>query len=310
MALNILITGGSGFIGSHLADKLLSKGNKVVVIDNYATGRRDNLKNHNNLKIIEGTIVNKDLVYKLLEENNINMVIHTAASYKDPNDWLEDAKTNVLGTAIIVQGCLKFNISRLIYFQTALCYGTKPLETPITLDHYRFPEGSSYSISKTAAEYYVELSGLNYTTFRLANVYGPRNVSGPLPTFYQRINNNKHCFVVNTRRDFVYIDDLVEVVMKSIENTVEGTFHISSGSDISIKDLWNATVKALDIKYDVEERDKNQDDAPSILLDPSKTNETFDWKAKVNLEDGVKNTIEYYKRYGINETFTHLTNDK
>lgn len=309
MAQNILITGGSGFIGSHLADNLLSSGKNVVVIDNFSTGRRDNLKEHKNLKVIEGTIADEEVVLKIFEENNIDTVIHTAAAYKDPNNWVEDSKSNVLGTAIVVKACMKYNIKRLIYFQTALCYGTKPLENPITLEHHRFPGGSSYAISKTAAEHYVELSGLNYITFRLANVYGPRNVSGPLPTFYQRISDNKSCFTVNTRRDFVYVDDLVRLVIKSIDSNVNGTFHISSGSDISIKEMWDATVKALNISYDVEERERNPDDAPSILLDPSNTNNTFDWKTEISLEEGVKRTIEYYKEYGINETFTHLTNN-
>jgi UDP-glucose 4-epimerase len=309
MVKNILITGGSGFIGSNLADLLLADGKNVVVIDNYSTGRRDNLNEHTNLKIIEGTIADEELVFKLLEENNIDTVIHTAASYKDPENWIEDSKSNVLGTAIVVKGCMKYNINRLIYFQTALCYGTKPLENPITLNHQRFPEGTSYAISKTAAEHYVELSGLNYITFRLANVYGPRNVSGPLPTFYQRIKDNKSCFTVNTKRDFVYIDDLTRLVIKSLDSDVNGTFHISSGSDISIKEMWDATIKALDIEYDVEERERNPDDAPSILLDPIKTNETFDWKTEVSLEKGVEETIEYYKEYGINETYTHLTNE-
>lgn len=307
--MNILVTGGSGFIGSHLVDNLLKKeNNKVVVIDNYQTGRRDNLKEHPNLIIKEGTIYDKDLVFNLVSDNKINLIVHTAASYKDPNNWEEDAKTNVTGTINIVKACLKYNVKRLIYFQTALCYGTNPLESPITLEHPILPGGSSYSISKTTAEQYIHLSGLDYVTFRLANVYGPRNISGPLPTFYQRISNNKSCFVVDTKRDFVYVDDLVKVVIKAIDGEGNGTYHISSGQDISIKELWDATIKSLNIEYDVEEREKNPDDAPSILLDPSRTNETFSWKADTNLEFGVNKTIEYYKQYGITETFTHLTN--
>ena len=304
----IFITGGSGFVGSHIADKLLENGDFVLVIDNYETGRRDNLKEHSNLVVIEGTIADKDLVDKLLEEHNIEIIVHTAASYKDPNNWYQDTLSNVLGTANIVQCAKKHNIKRIIYFQTALCYGTKPVENPITLNHPILPEGSSYSISKTAAEQYLHLSGLDYVTFRLANVYGPRNISGPLPTFFQRIHQNKSCFVVNTRRDFVYVDDLVEVVLKAVDGVGHGSFHVSSGSDISIKEMWDATISALKINYDVEERERNPDDAPSILLDPSVTNKTFDWKANTPLNIGVDNAIKYYKEYGINETYTHLTN--
>ena len=198
------------------------------------------------------------------------------------------------------------DIKRVIYFQTALCYGTKPLENPITLNHPILPGGSSYAISKTAAEHYLHLSGLDYVTFRLANVYGPRNISGPLPTFFQRIGQKKSCFVVNTRRDFVYVDDLVDVVEKAIDGQGSGTYHVSSGSDISIKEMWDATLKALDIEYPVDEKERHPDDAPSILLDPSHTQNTFNWSAKIPLEEGTKNAIEYYKEYGIEETFTHL----
>jgi UDP-glucose 4-epimerase len=303
----VLITGGSGFIGSTITDKLLSRGDFVVVIDNYETGRRDNLKTHENLVIVENTIANLQIVDELVSKYKVDLIVHAAASYKDPNNWEKDSLSNILGTVNIIKSAIKYNVKRIIYFQTALCYGTKPLENPITLNHPILPEGSSYAISKTTAEQYIHLSGLDYVTFRLANVYGPRNISGPLPTFYQRIGQNKSCFVVNTKRDFVYIDDLVEVVMKAIDGQGSGTFHVSSGKDISIKELWDATLKSLNIEYPVEEKEKNPDDAPSILLDPSKTFETFSWKTNTLLNDGVKNAIEYYKVFGIEETFTHLS---
>ena len=287
----ILVTGGSGFIGSHLVDNLLNNGDFVVVIDNYETGRRDNLKSHENLIIVENTISNKDFLDNLFKKYEIEIVVHTAASYKDPNNWEQDTLSNVLGTVNVVQCAKKYNVNRIIYFQTALCYGTKPLENPITLNHPILPEGSSYAISKTAGEQYIHLSGLDYVTFRLANVYGPRNISGPLPTFFQRIKQNKSCFVVNTRRDFVYIDDLIEVVMKAINGSGSGTYHVSSGSDISIKEMWDATLSALDIKYDVEERERNPDDAPSILLNPKKTNDTFRWNTTTSLKTGVKHIV-------------------
>ena len=305
--MNILITGGSGFLGSHIADKLLSRGDSVVVIDNYETGRRDNLTQHPSLTIVEGSIADGELLDGLFSKHSINFVIHAAASYKNPENWAQDAKSNVLGTVNVVKSCLKHNVKRIVYFQTALCYGTKPLEQPITLNHPILPGGSSYSISKTAGEQYINLSGLDYVTFRLANVYGPRNISGPLPVFYSRLTNDKKCFVMDTRRDFVYADDLVRVVIKAVDGTGHGTYHVSSGSDISIKDMFDATTSALDMGLiDVEVRPRLADDAPSILLDPSKTNSTFDWEAETELVDGVKSAVEYYHKFGIKETFTHL----
>ncbi len=307
--MKILITGGAGFIGSHIADCLINRGDKVLSIDNYATGRRDNLTAHKNLTIVEGTIADANLVNDVFDDFQPDIVIHAAASYKDPNNWAEDSRTNVTGSAIVTQAAQRVGAKRLIYFQTALCYGLKPLEQPITLNHPILSQGSSYAISKTAGEQYIELSGIDYISFRLANAYGPRNLSGPLPTFFHRLTSNKPCFVMNTRRDFIYVSDLVDVVMKAIDGQGErGAYHISSGSDYSIKELFDATVKALQIELeqDVEVRERNPDDAYTILLDPSKTNKDFNWKVTTPLETGVQAAIEWYKQYGITQTYTHL----
>ena len=191
MSRKILITGGAGFVGSHLADRLLQKGDTVLVIDNYATGRRDNLTPNPNLTIIEGSISDSKLVNETFDQFQPDYVVHAAASYKDPNNWEEDALTNAAGTAIIVQASERLNIKRLIYFQTALCYGLHPVEQPITLNHPINPSGSSYAISKTAGEHFIFLSSLDFVSFRLANAYGPRNMSGPLPTFYSRLTSGK-----------------------------------------------------------------------------------------------------------------------
>jgi len=311
--MNVLITGGAGFIGSHLADKLLIEGHKLMVIDNYQTGGRDNLTPYANLEVIEGTIADGQLVDKLVDAFCPDYIVHAAAAYKDPDNWLEDAMTNVVGTINVVKAAVNCKVKRIIYFHTALCYGLTPLEQPITLKHPLFsggyPGGSSYAISKTGGEQYIELSGLDFISFRLANGYGPRNISGPLPTFYQRLTTGKQCFVMDTRRDFVFVDDIVDVVIKSLNGMgSRGYYNISSGADCSIKELFDATLKALDIKLDreVEVRPRGPDDVYSILLDPSKTKRDFNWEATTSLEDGVSKAIEWYRTHEINQTFTHL----
>jgi UDP-glucose 4-epimerase len=313
--MKVLITGGAGFIGSHLTDKLLAMGHEVLVIDNFATARRDNLSPHPKLTLVEDTIANQKCVDEVFQSFKPEIVVHAAASYKDPDNWVEDVNTNVLGTVNIVKASQKENIRRIIYFQTSLCYGLKPLEQPITFNHPLFSGGysggSSYAISKTAGEQYIELSGLDFISFRLANAYGPRNLSGPLPIFFSRLTQGKQCFVVDSRRDFIYIDDLVEVVLKAIDGVGEkGYYHISSGTDYSIKELYDAVVDALglpeELKNQVEVKPRGKDDAPSILIDPSKTERDFKWKVKTPLKEGVKKAIEYYKVYGVTQTFTHL----
>ncbi len=310
--MKIYITGGAGFIGSNLADRLLARGDEVLALDNYETGRRDNLKPQAKLQIVEGSIADRALVMKTMADFKPDLVVHAAASYKDPEAWATDAEVNVLGTANVAQAAVAAGCKRMIYFQTALCYGLKPLEQPITLNHPILPAGSSYSISKTAAEQYIELSGLDYVTFRLANAYGPRNLSGPLPTFFSRLTTGKACFVMDTRRDFIFIDDLVDCVMGAVDGKGKGAYHISSGSDFSIKELFDETIHALRINLErpVEVRERHPDDAPTILLDPSRTAQDFGWKVKTPLREGVARAIDYYKAKGITQTFTHLTQPK
>jgi UDP-glucose 4-epimerase len=309
--MKILITGGGGFIGSNLADRLLSEGHEVLTVDNYATSRRDNLTPQDRLTIVEGSIADEAFFNGVVDDFGPEAIVHAAASYKDPDAWEEDARTNALGTAIVVKAAERTGVQRFIYFQTALCYGVKPEEQPITLNHPLRPYDSSYAISKTAGEDYVRLSSLNWVSFRLANVYGPRNLSGPLPTFFSRLTQDKPCFVTDTRRDFLFVTDLVDVVVKAIDGAGSGAYHVSSGSDVSIKELFDATTSALGLgEIDVEIRPRAADDAESILLDPSRTNADFDWKTSVSMEDGVAQAIEWYKANGIEQTYTHLKEEE
>src|SRR5215207_925965 len=268
--MRVLITGGAGFIGSHLAEALVERGDEVLVIDNFATARRDTIQEGSDLELVEGTIANEAVVADAFSRIQPDVVAHAAASYKDPDAWSEDAATNAVGTANVVKAAREAGVRRLVYFQTALCYGLHPLEQPITVDHPLRPEESSYAISKTAGEYYVRLGGLDWVSLRLANAYGPRNLSGPLPTFFQRLTSDRPCFVMETRRDFIYVQDLIELVQE------------------------------------VEVRPRDPDDAYTILLDPTKTHQEFSWTAQTPLEEGVAAAVDWYREHGIEQTFTHL----
>lgn len=306
--MRVLITGGCGFIGSHVADRLVARGDETLVIDNFETGRRDNLTAGDRLTILEGSITDEALMQRAFDEFRPDAVLHAAASYKDPDNFTGDADTNVVGTVLTVRNCQRLNVKRLIYLQTALCYGD-PVEQPITLKHPIEPSKSSYAISKTAGEMYIQLSGLDYISFRLANAYGPRNLSGPLPTFYHRLTSGKPCFVMDTRRDFIFVSDMVDIIEKAIDGSGKrGAYHISTGKDFSIKELFDATVASLDIKLDteVEVRQRNPDDVYTILLDPSQTLRDFGVVPSFPLQEGVRRTIDYYKQRGISQTYTHL----
>lgn len=307
--MKIFISGGCGQVGSHIAELCLERGDEVIAIDNFATGRRVHLpEKHERLRFIEGSIADKALIDSLFAETKPDAVVHTAASYKDPNDFYNDTLTNCVGGANLVRASLDQKVGRFIYFQTALCYGTKPLHNPITLEHPKFPANSSYAISKTTAEDYIEISGLDYVSFRLANVIGPRNVSGPLPIFFQRLSEGKKCFVTTARRDFVFVQDLARTVIKAIDGTGSRAYHFSSGTDVSIKELYDDVVAAMKLaEYpEPEIRELGPDDAASILLDPSRTFADFGKIEFTPLKETVRAGVEYFQKFGVHGGYTHL----
>ena len=304
----VVVTGGLGQIGSHIVEMLLERGDKVIAIDNLATGRREHLAEHPNLTIVIDTIADKAMVDKLVGDFRPDAIVHTAASYKDPDDWYNDTLTNCVGGSNIVNAAKQFGVGRFVYFQTALCYGLKPSQQPIRLDHPRLPGTSSYAITKTANEFFLELSGVDYVTFRLANVVGPRNVAGPLPIFYQRLKDNKQCFVTEARRDFVYVKDLARVVLRAVDGVGHGAYHFSSGKDIAIQELYNAVVEAMDVpgRPKAEVKALGPDDVFSILLDPSRTFQDFGDIEFTPLQETVSSAIKYYQQHGTLGEYTHL----
>jgi UDP-glucose 4-epimerase len=310
--MKVIVTGGCGQVGSHVVEMLLERGDQVVAIDNLATGRREHLESHVNLKVVIDTIADKGMIDDLFEDFKPDVVVHTAASYKDPDDWYNDTLTNCVGGSNLVKAAVVNKVQRFIYFQTALCYGVKPIEQPITLSHPKFPANSSYAITKTANEDFIEISGLDFVTFRLANVIGPRNVSGPLPIFFQRLKDGKKCFVTKARRDFVFVKDLARNVIKACDGVGQGAYHFSSGTDVAIMELYDEVVKAMKIEeYPVPDvHELGPDDAPSILLDPSRTYQDFGKIDFTPLEITVKEAIEYFKEHGTLGEYTHLKLEK
>src|SRR5260370_17868848 len=130
--MKVFVTGGSGMVGSSLIDWLVARGDEVAGIDNFATGRRDNLQPHPRLHLVEDSITDARVVNGLIGDFRPEVVIHTAASYKDPDNWEADALTNCVGSANGARAARDPKAGRLIDFQTALCYGTKPVQHPVT----------------------------------------------------------------------------------------------------------------------------------------------------------------------------------
>ena len=208
--MRILLTGGAGCLGSNLVEHLIPLGHQILVIDNFATGKREVLPPVEELQVVEGSVADHDLVERCFADFAPSHVIHSAAAYKDPDDWREDAATNVTGTINVVKAAQRAEVRRFVYFQTALCYG-RPATVPIPVDHPLRPF-TSYGVSKTAGEQYVMLSGLPAVSLRLANVTGPRLAIGPIPTFYNRLKSGKACFCSETIRDFLDMSDFLSIM--------------------------------------------------------------------------------------------------
>jgi nucleoside-diphosphate-sugar epimerase len=310
--MKIFVSGAAGQVGSHVVDEALGRGDEVVGIDNFETGRPEHVAKSKNYRFVEGSIGDTALINKVFAEFKPEVVVHTAAAYKDPDDWVTDVQTNTMGMVNLVNASKNEDVKRFVYFQTALIYGVKPDENPVSLNHPRRVDNSSYSISKGAAEDYLVLSGLDYVTFRLANVVGPRNVSGPLPIFFQRLSEGKKCFVTPARRDFVFVGDLVKAVIRAADGTGSGAYHFSSGGDVAIIELYDAVVKAMGIADypEPEIRELTPDDAASILLDPSRTVADFGKIDFTPLETTVWNAVKYYQEFGVTGGYTHLKSNK
>jgi len=295
-----------------MAELHLARGDDVMVVDNFETGRRIHLPDvHEQLTVAEGSIADRELIDRLVGRFKPDVLIHTAASYKDPDNWYGDMLTNGVGGVNLIRAAEANKVGRFIYFQTALTYGTNPREHPITLAHPKDPGNSSYAISKTVTEDYLALSRLDYVTFRLANVIGPRNVSGPLPIFFDRLKQGKRCFVTAARRDFVFVKDLARTVLKAADGVGRGIYHFSSGSDVAIVELYDAVVKALKLNAypEPERRPLARNEAPSILLDPSRTFADFGRMEFTPLEQTVREAVAYYEAYGVQGGYTHLQHD-
>lgn len=304
--MRLLITGGAGCLGSNLIERYLPHGHDICVIDNFATGKQKAIPEQPGLEVIEGTVADAHLIEKTMERFRPSHVIHSAASYKDPDNWVEDAATNVTGAINIVRACENNNVERLINFQTALCYG-RPTTVPISIDHPTAPF-TSYGISKTAGEAYILQSSVPAVSLRLANICAPRLAIGPIPTFYKRLKEGKDCFCSDSVRDFLDINDFFSLMDRILtEEFATGVYNVSSGMGHSIHEVFEAVCTYLEISTpDVPILPVGDDDVREVVLDPAKTHEAFDWQAKVSFTETIHNQLRWYDKFGVNDVYSHL----
>ena len=304
--MRVLITGGAGCLGSNLIEHWLSAGHDIHIVDNFATGKRQVVPR--DVELTEGSVANAAVVDHAIASFRPDVVVHSAAAYKDPSDWREDAATNVIGSINVARASEAAGVRRLINFQTALCYG-RPDTVPIPVTHPLRPF-TSYGVSKTAGELYLLQSTVPVVSFRLANVAGPRLAIGPIPTFYKRLKAGQPMFCSDTVRDFLDMTDFLSLMDQAIEPSAPtGVFNVSTGEGHTIKDVFDAVSAYLDIapSSPVPVVPPGADDVPQVVLDPSATERAFQWRAKVSFRDTVENQLRWYDKHGVTDVYSHLT---
>lgn len=309
--MRILITGGAGCLGSNLIEHWLPKGHEILVIDNFATGKREVVPAMPGLRVVEGSVVDAGLVDREFSAFRPEVVVHSAASYKDPQDWREDAATNVTGSINVVRAAEMCGAARLVNFQTALCYG-RPTIVPIPVTHPLAPF-TSYGVSKTAGEQFMLMSKVPVVSLRLANITGPRLAIGPIPTFYKRLQAGQKCFCSDTVRDFLDMTDFIALMDLIVQgNTAGGVFNVSTGDGHSIKEIFDEVADYLKITLSeaVPVVPPGPDDVPAVVLDASATERAFGWKARIGFKDTIHRQLDWYRQHGVSDVYSHLSSPK
>jgi UDP-glucose 4-epimerase len=304
--MKIFITGGAGCLGSNLVEHWLPRGYKLCVLDNFSTGKREVLPLIKNLNVVEGSIEDAVAVDNIISDFKPDVVINSAASYKNPDDWIADTQTNVIGPINIAKSCERNNVRQIINFQTALCYG-RPIELPIPITHPTMPF-TSYGVSKASGENYLLMSKVPTVSLRLANITGPRLAIGPIPTFYKRLKSGQSCFCSDSRRDFLDMEDFFSLMDKIILSTGRrGVYNVSTGTSHSIKEIFDLVVSHLQLpNQEVPIVAVGDDDVAEVVLDASETKIAFDWEHKYQFEDIIKRQLLWYDDFGVSDVFSHL----
>lgn len=291
---NVLVTGGAGFIGSHVCDLLLEKGYRVIVVDNLSSGFDYNL--NKNAKFYNMDINSLDL-RKVFEENKIDYVFHFAAqanvsfSTKYPTI---DATENILGSINILQLSKEFGVKKFIPASTAAVYGA-PKHLPVDENHDTICL-SFYGISKLTMEKYVELFGIDYIIFRFANVYGPRQSAhgeaGVVAIFADKMKNNEDIIINGDgkqTRDFVYVSDIAQACLSAIQSDVKNEIiNVSTNEVISINKLFELMSKNYNYLKQASHGPERFGDIKHSTLDNKKCTKLLGFTPKTSIEEGLK----------------------
>lgn len=297
---SILVTGGAGFIGSHLAEKLINEGYNVIIIDNLSRGNLNNLLNvRESVKFIKGDIRDYNLMNDLIK--NSEVIFHLASlsrvipCIKDPELCF---KVNVEGTEIIARLSSKYG-KKLIFSSSREVYGTAKY-IPVDEDHPLNPE-NSYGISKVYAEKIIETYAknykLSYVILRLSNVYGERDFDRVIPIFIENALNNKSLIVygVDKLLDFIYIDDVVNALVKSMYVNENYILNIGSGVGTRILELAELIKRTVNRNVNIVIKEKRKGEVDKFVANIDRAKKILKWTPKISLENGLKHMIDSLK---------------
>ncbi|MBM7096832.1 SDR family NAD(P)-dependent oxidoreductase [Bacillus sp. H-16] len=307
----VLVTGGAGFIGSHVVDMLLKKKMNVVILDNLSTGTLKNLDSSlDEVSFCEGSITHMEAVQNVFQLHpDIDHVIHMAAQSKvgpSLENPVADAGVNITGTINLLECSRKANVRTFIYASSAAVYGETSV-LPIKEQHEVNPL-SPYGVSKLAAEEYVKTYGRLYDMevkcLRFANVYGPRQSaateSGVITIFIEDLINGKRPVIFGDglqTRDFIFVKDVARAVCQWIDEKSDSfVYNVSSGEETSIEELLKVICESMGQDYSPRFEKERPGDIKRSYLDNVSLCRESSWTVDVPLNKGLEETIDYYRK--------------
>jgi UDP-glucose 4-epimerase len=305
--MKTLVTGGAGFIGSNLVDALVARGDEVAVIDNLATGKRENLENAiaNGAELIELDVRDAEAVAAAVERVAPEAIFHLAAQIdvrKSVADPAHDSRVNVEGTINVLSAAQASGVRRLINTSTGgAIYGEGQI-LPAPEDHPVAPE-SPYGLSKFCAENYcalfTRLHGLSTVSLRYGNVYGPRQdplgEAGVIAIFCGKLLDGGRPQIFGDgrqTRDYVYVGDVVDANLRAADSDITGAFNVGRGVATSVLDIVEALAAQSDNGFEADHLPARTGEVQHIALDPSRTKAELGWEAQVDLDQGLARTLD------------------
>lgn len=303
--MKVLVTGGAGFIGSHLVDRLVQEGHEVIIVDNLVTGKRRNI---NRAARFYKQDVQSWRLERVFRNERPNVVMHLAAQMdvrKSVEDPMFDAQVNILGTLNVLQQAVKHGVRKVVFSSSGGAIYGEQESYPAPESHATRPM-SPYGLSKLCGEQYLSYfqrsSGLQVVSLRYANVYGPRQdpegEAGVVAIFIQKMLNNEQA-VINGNgrqtRDFVFVEDVVEANLAVMGQDTQGTYNVGTGVETSINDLFRILIQHTGSTCkEVHGPAKKGEQARSVI-DSTKLRHELSWDPKADLSDGLKKTVEYFR---------------